>query len=955
MDTKETRYLNLFSVLIASLLFVLVWLITDYQVTAYNQQEKQKVAVLSKQIASRLEVFFASRVRALDEIATNWPESHPNRQLWFTSFALSVHGVLPGIQSILYSTNDELPAWQSPVNSVDQSELAQLNLSQLPKLKPPHSYAKQLNNGENVMVLTRPLDQRNEQKGRLYALINLDVTVYFLLSEHLQGNYNLEISDGVQTLFMHGLIHQNQVSHTESILVVDHPIQLRLSSNQSYQTKDFILISGILLAIFISWLSRAALKNRVVASKLEKQYRAASNASLDGLLIFREDNQRFVLSGINRVGERYTGLFKTPEREFVFYDLLIALGLQIDAELRRAPHYVLKGETYEKQVRVSSPVPEIGYLKLQMVRMSTGFAVTLRNITSRVIAERELKSREEKYSRLVNGLRGHFLYSLNQHGNLDYVSSSVENILGFSPSYMVENFNRHLVKNELYHRRNDLIARLLEGHPDSRSYLLEIHDADSKVRVIEFLDTPVYDEFGALIAIEGIAKDITSEKEMQGRIEFQANHDALTGLFNRYAFDHQLEKVVSLANQQNIEAAFCYIDLDRFKVVNDSQGHVAGDQLLKQLGSLLNHQLKDAHFLARLGGDEFGILFTNCDMDEAYQYAKRLLNEINVFRFVWRDEIFQIGASVGLTRIQSGMTATDVMTAADTACYYAKDMGRNRVQIYQDNDEELNYHKSRVGWVQKIKQALEHERFELHMQTIKPLAGDTQVGRHYEVLIRMREESGELVSPALFIPVAERFDLMQQIDAWVIQRVLQAFSDDPQLYFSTEKCAINLSGNSITDEEFADDILAMIADYRLEPSKICFEITETAAVTKLNSANAFIAKLRAAGCKFALDDFGAGMCSFAYLKNLPVDYVKIDGGFVKNMCQQPSDEAIVRSINDIAHSLGKETIAEFVADGQTEARLVELGINYVQGFYIDEPKPMYELANVFSLESKQAS
>lgn len=951
MDTKETRYLNLFSTVVALILFVLVWLITDYQVSAYNQQEKQKVAVLSKQIASRLEVFFASRTRALDEIATNWPESHPNRQLWFTSFALSVHGVLPGIQSILYSSEQSNKPWQSPVNSVSYNELSDLQLSELPKHKSPHSFAKQFGNGEYAIILTRPLDTRNEAKGRLYALINLDVTVYFLLSEHLQGNYNLEIQDGDRVLFKHGSIQTEQVSHQERIYVVDHPITLSLSSNESYQSKDIILLSGLLLAIFISWLSRAALKNRVVASKLEKQYRAASNASLDGLLIFREENQRFVLTGINRVGERFTGLFKNPEKDFVFYDLLIAFGLQGDAELRRAPHHVLKGETYEKQVKVTSVQADIGYMKIQMVRMSAGFAVTLRDITSRVIAERELKSREEKYSRLVNGLRGHFLYSIDAKGNLDYVSSSVEAILGFEPTYFQQNFHNYLIKNELYWRRSQTIERLLAGHQNSRPYLLDIHDQEGKVRVVEFLDTPVVNEKNEVIAIEGIARDITSEKELQGRIEFQANHDALTGLFNRYAFDHELEKMVAKAHRRNVDVAFCYIDLDRFKVVNDSQGHVAGDQLLKQLGSLLKNQLQEKHFLARLGGDEFGILFVDCNMDEAYEYAKNLLNEINIFRFVWRDEIFQIGASMGLTKIQSGMTVTDVMTAADTACYYAKDMGRNRVQTYQDNDEELNYHKSRVGWVQKIKQALEDDRFELHMQTIKPLVVENSAGKHYEVLIRMRDEAGDLVSPALFIPVAERFDLMQQIDRWVITKVLEIFTDNAELYLSTEKCAINLSGNSITNEEFADDILTMLADKGIDPGVICFEITETAAVTKLNSANAFIAKLREAGCKFALDDFGAGMCSFAYLKNLPVDYVKIDGGFVKNMCQQPSDEAIVRSINDIAHSLGKHTIAEFVADAETELRLEQLGVNYVQGYYIDEPKPMLKPADVIRLVS----
>lgn len=937
MDSRERRYLNLFVAVISVLLSVFVWLITDYQVKAYNQQEQQKVDVLSKQIASRLEVFFKSRDLALDQIATNWPENHPNHQLWFSSQSLNVHGVLPGIQSILYVPNSADFLWQSPVNSIKNQDVGRITKLHLNASDKPSAHAKQLSNDEFAIFLTRPLEQNSAVIGHLYAVINVDVTVYFLMSEHLQGSYNLQIIDSGQRIFNHGELTSRQVQHREQIRVVDHQVDLVLSSNQNYRSHQAMLAMGLTLVFLISWLCRAALKNRFRASNLEKQYKAASNASLDGLLIFRSEQQKFVLSGINRVGERYTGLFKAPGEDFVFTDLLSSLGLQRDAEIRRAPHAVLKGESFEKQVKVSTINRNIEYLKLQMVRMSAGFAVTLRDVTSRVHAEQELKSREEKYSRLVNGLNGHFLYSINSAGKLDYVSSSVVQILGYKPTDFVENCHKYMVKNRLLDKRREYLQELLAGVGQGRAYLLEMIDNQGKRRILEFVDTIVRDEDGELLAIEGIAKDITSERELQERIEFQANHDALTGLHNRYAFDIQLEKLVSKVTKEEIDAALCYIDLDRFKIVNDSRGHVAGDQLLKQLGALIQNLLPKQHFIARLGGDEFGILFVDSDLEQANILAKQLLNEINVFRFVWQDEIFQIGASVGLAKIQSGLTAIEVMTAADTACYVAKDLGRNRVQIYQENDEELNYHKSRVGWVQKIKQALADNRFELFMQTIKPLCESSGKGHHYEVLLRMRDENSEMVSPALFIPVAERFDLMRQIDQWVFDEVIATFVRRPELYSATDKCSINLSGNTITDEEFANYIIDELTRNNVNPEVICFEITETAAVTKLNSANIFIEKLREFGCKFALDDFGAGMCSFAYLKHLPVDYVKIDGGFVKNMCSEQSDEAIVKSINDIAHSLGKETIAEFVADEETEQRLLSLGINYVQGFFIDKP------------------
>jgi len=442
-------------------------------------------------------------------------------------------------------------------------------------------------------------------------------------------------------------------------------------------------------------------------------------------------------------------------------------------------------------------------------------------------------------------------------------------------------------------------------------------------------------------------RDITREIAMANEIAYQANHDSLTGLYNRYAFDRQLKQTINRVLETDIEATLCYIDLDQFKIVNDTAGHLAGDELLNQLGLLIQQVIDDRHVVARLGGDEFGIIFVDCNSDYVYYEAGKLLECINDYRLVWEDHLFRVGASIGLAQIHKGQSAAELMKAADVACYVAKDNGRNRINVYSEEDEELNYHKSRINWANRIQEALEQSQFQLFCQKIKPLNDKFDKELNVEILIRMQNKNGELISPGVFIPAAERFSLMGAIDKWVVLEALKTLADSPVLLNALKKCAINLSGASITDEDFAKLIKSKMLEYAIPPEKICFEITETEAVTKLNRAERFITILREFGCKFALDDFGAGMCSFSYLKHLPVDYVKIDGHFIKNMEQEATDVAIVKSINDIANSLGKRTIAEFVGNESTLRLLEEIGVNYVQGFHVDKPKPFVGLVEEY--------
>jgi len=394
------------------------------------------------------------------------------------------------------------------------------------------------------------------------------------------------------------------------------------------------------------------------------------------------------------------------------------------------------------------------------------------------------------------------------------------------------------------------------------------------------------------------------------------------------------------ARQENKAHALCYIDLDQFKIVNDTCGHVAGDELLRQLTALLQARVRERDTLARLGGDEFGILLGNCRLDKAEEIAEEFCRTVKEFRFVWQEKSFEIGASIGLVAIEADSSSTaDLLSAADSACYVAKDKGRNRVYVYQPDDEELVARHGEMQWVSRINQALEENRFELFYQPIVPLQ-NTKEQMHVEVLLRMRDEDGKLIFPMAFIPAAERFDLMPAIDRWVVRNVFsfcEASGRDGITY------AVNLSGASLSDVGLMGYLREQFATYDVRPCSISFEITETAAISNLSEAIYFISELKMLGCSFSLDDFGSGLSSFAYLKNLPVDYLKIDGGFIRTIVDNPIDRAMVESINHIGHVMEIKTIAEFVENDEIYKCVKDLGIDYAQGYHISKPQPLTDL------------
>ena len=439
-----------------------------------------------------------------------------------------------------------------------------------------------------------------------------------------------------------------------------------------------------------------------------------------------------------------------------------------------------------------------------------------------------------------------------------------------------------------------------------------------------------------------VLHDMTQERQYIANLSWQATHDALTGLANRREFEYRLEQALhGIGRQQSGHHALMFLDLDQFKLVNDTCGHAAGDELLRHICALLQSDLREGDTLARLGGDEFGILLENCPASVAEKIAESLRHTVQNLHFVWKGRPFVTTVSIGLVHISHTPTTLETsLRAADMACYMAKEKGRNRVQVYHADDTELSLRFGEMAWIQRLHMALEEDRFCLYAQEIAPL-GHTEAGAgHIEILLRLHDEAGRIILPDSFIPAAERYGLMTSLDRWVVENVFKLIArcmiERPGRPMAM--CAINLSGITIGDDDFLRFLREKFAAYDIPPGMICFEITETSAISNLGSAIRFINELKALGCCFSLDDFCAGMSSFAYLKHLPVDFLKIDGSFVKDMLDDPINRAMVEVINHIGHVMGKRTIAEFVETPHIEQALLEIGVDYAQGYLIERPQ-----------------
>lgn len=474
----------------------------------------------------------------------------------------------------------------------------------------------------------------------------------------------------------------------------------------------------------------------------------------------------------------------------------------------------------------------------------------------------------------------------------------------------------------------------VEANP-RRSVLLV--DREGRELPIRASAAPLRLDAGPPIGIVVSFHDMTEMRRMEREMVYLAQHDPLTGLVNRRELESRLEELIERARRDGSRHSVCYLDLDDFKVVNDTCGHMAGDEMLRQVADRLQTALRSEDVLGRLGGDEFGVLFPECEVEQARSWTEEMLLSLEAFRFFWKDKIFNAGASAGLVEIDADSTnPIAVLSAADAACYVAKEQGRNRVHVYRPDDSAIGRRRGDMQWVQRIRRALERQSFWLYSQEIVPLHEKADLPPLAELFLRLVDPRGDPIESKAFISIAERYHLVTDLDRWVVREAFRHVirADDDRVF------TLNLSGQSLGDETFLAYVVEQLESSGVDPSRICFEITETAAITHMSRARGFFEVLRTRGCRFGLDDFGSGLSSFAYLRDLPVDFLKIDASFVRRLTDDAMNEEIVRAIHRVGQIMHLRTIAEGVENDETLEALREIGLDYAQGYWLGRPRPI---------------
>ena len=563
------------------------------------------------------------------------------------------------------------------------------------------------------------------------------------------------------------------------------------------------------------------------------------------------------------------------------------------------------------------------------------------DITERKLYEEAL-FREKESAQITLRSIGDGVITTDAKGNVEYVNPVAEELTGWkvddASGRSIDDIFRGFHEETCEPLENPLAVAIRRSRSIKSVRPTLLIRRDGNELYIESTASPIRDGKGDVTGGVLVFHDVSESRELNRRLSYHASHDILTGLVNRADFESRLERALKSAKAREASYALCYLDLDQFKIVNDSCGHSAGDALLKQLGALLKSKIRWRDTLARLGGDEFGVLLESCSLDEAMKTAEVLRVAIGEFKFMWDDRSFRLGVSIGVVPISTDNDdVAALLSAADSACAAAKEAGRNRIHSFQENDIELMRRRREMQWAARINNALEDDRFELFRQTILPLQ-EEEDGAHYEILLRMRDENGGIIAPGLFMEAAERYLITPRIDRWVITNAFRWLVSEADERERLVLCSINLSGQSLGDDKILPFVIEQFQMSGLDATKICFEITETAAIASYSQANRFINALKELGCKFALDDFGTGLSSFGYLKHFPVDFLKIDGSFVKEILHDPIDREMVRSINEIGHLTGKKTIAEFAENEEIITMLKGMGIDYAQGYGVSEPK-----------------
>lgn len=605
----------------------------------------------------------------------------------------------------------------------------------------------------------------------------------------------------------------------------------------------------------------------------------------------------------------------------------------------------------EHEYRLLSRGGEVRWIRLQGAAMRDApggplrLAGAMRDITEQKLAEARLFEQKALALVTLQSIR-EAVITTDADGCVDYMNPSAEVLLKAhrdeihgAPAAALCRFIDEASRQDV---PNPVDIAIAEARPVALTTRAALMLADGTEIPVDASSTLMRHEDGTTFGTVLVLRDVREERASAAQITFQATHDPLTGLINRSEFERRASAALEQVNRDHAPQALMFLDLDQFKIVNDTCGHRAGDELLRQVARLMTGSLRGSDALARLGGDEFGVLLQDCSLAQASEVAEALRGQVSRFRFYADGRAFSIGISIGVVEIGPDFDdLSALMRAADEACYLAKEKGRNRVQIYRCNDSDLTRQRGMMQWNARIKDALDRHQFRLYAQPIEPATVRREQPLHFEVLLRLRGADGELIAPSLFLPAAERYGLIHPLDRWVVMATFQALR-----HARVERgytCSINLSAASLGNECFAEYILAQAGKYRIDPACICFEVTETAVISEICKAQAFIESLRERGFRFALDDFGSGMASFGYLKHLPIDYLKIDGAFVRLMLSDRTDRAMVDSINKIGKVFGVPTIAEFVENDATRVMLRKMGVDYVQGYGVGLPVPLEDL------------
>jgi diguanylate cyclase (GGDEF)-like protein/PAS domain S-box-containing protein len=559
--------------------------------------------------------------------------------------------------------------------------------------------------------------------------------------------------------------------------------------------------------------------------------------------------------------------------------------------------------------------------------------------------DKTLKRQERRFSAILHSIGDGIVASDNRQA-IQFMNPVAEELTGWT-------------EEDAIGRPLNEVLSLWEEKTDEPIRLGDITTADPVKSGYLFKESYILQKGGDSIPVEGTVacirdkddrvegqvvaiRDVSEVREMTYKLSYQASHDALTGLYNRYAFSRSLDTLIQSARSEHREHSLIYVDLDQFKLINDTIGHGAGDELLLETTGIIRSVFRSSDICARLGGDEFGILLGDTPLERAHMIAQRLHNRLSEKRLQWGMTKFNINSSIGLVMInaESG-DIHSVLAAADDACYIAKDEGGRRIKIYETTDTTFKKRRGEMQWVTRLTGALEENRFELYYQSIVPIQeADGEENEKIEILLRMLDENGEVVPPKDFLPAAERYNLMPLVDRWVVRTAMQKMVELNTVQGIRRQFSINLSADTIAEENFFEFIQEQFAEFGVSPEDFCFEITETIAISNMNTAGRFIKELKRIGCVFALDDFGSGFSSFNYLKNMPVDMLKIDGSFVMDMDVNPVNSAMVEAINNLGHVMKIKTIAEFVKNTQILEELKKLGVDYAQGYEIGRPAPL---------------